>query len=90
MWLDLVKQGIYINLDDNELAIRPSADDDWYDLCFMDHEIPLTRDERDMFVALHKEAMERDECVFSYNQDSPKFRMTLSAGDELETDVELE
>ncbi len=65
-------------------------DGDFYDLCFMDYEISLSRDERNMFVAHHKEAMERDECVFSFNQDAPKFRMTLSGDEDLENDVDLE
>ncbi len=52
--------------------------------------ILLSREERDMFVALHSEAMDRDDVVFSFNQDAPKFRMTLSGDEGLDTDVELE
>ncbi len=86
-------------MDDQEVLISLHVDpdsgewiDDLFDLKIGDiDEFTLTRDERDMFVALHKEAMERDECVFSFNQDSPKFRMTLSGDDEeIMHDVDLE
>lgn len=52
-------------------------------------EIPLTREERDMFVALHEEAMDSELNVFSFNQDAPKFRMSLSGDEDLSTDVDL-
>lgn len=90
MWLDLTKQGLYVNLDDVEMQIE--GRDDTHLLFIGSYQpIELTREERDMFVLLHGEAMDREENVFSFDQDRPKFKMKLSGDeDEMDADVGLE
>lgn len=100
MWLDLVQQGLYVNLDDVNMGIIPNhidpdnSENDTYQLyilCETSDHITFTREQRDMFVALHKEAMDNGENVFSFDQDRPKFKMKLSGDeDEMDADVGLE
>ncbi len=76
-------------MDDVNLCIYHGSDDFVLEIDGLD-EIALTREERDMFVALHMEAMDNGDNVFSFNQDAPKHRMKLSGDDDFETDVEIE
>jgi hypothetical protein len=88
MWIYFKKQGYLFDLEQNELSVSPSEDEDNIFDIVVAGNIPTSVDHEllEIFIAKFTDAIEKEVAVFTFDQER-KFSMSLKGEEEFQADV---